>query len=663
MLVFELKNEPTELKQLQADQITLVSDQRFVWKGCEKLIVRPQAFKQEPGYQLSSCLQLDPPIAATSLDLRSDWHLFALGTSYGFVLYDYASKHSVVTRCTLNVQDFAIVSGDLGAAGAMSRKKSFRKSLRESFRRLRLGRSQRNAATSAAAQQAAGGATDKPSPFGRATTGVRTLNAPSGVDSAAGRGGGSPVGVPRNVYSAERQVELKVELSSIVKCINLTEAIISGQGSFKPTLWVGTSSGQVLVYAIELATEEQQQAAIAAAAASSAPASPSAESQSSPTESSSQEVGPAADAEVENKQPVAPEVVRTSAKLAKEIQLKHRAPIVAIFTSPEAPAPQVSNANLSGSVNESAKSTPVKSSPSTGATDDKLVLAKSASEDVAANQEESVSTRAPSPQGAADRSPGGGKGSASPQARVLICSEEQFKVFNLPNLKPFCKFKLTAHEGLRAKKISITQFLKPSVVKQQQQQASLATGSSQQLTSSKSLQSFATQTSPSASPVPPGESNATGGDEQQAPRGSGKSGESNNNSLSTLNNNNINGGKNSTDLKELMNAKFGATKSSTTNNLVAPQTSLITAATSGYAQEADFEPYMVCMSNQGDCAIYSVPDLKRQAQIQVCRREDVNGITSTILTNYGEGYYLKSSSNFLRFSISSQRVLRVLSVV
>lgn len=31
--------------------------------------------------------------------------------------------------------------------------------------------------------------------------------------------------------------------------------------------------------------------------------------------------------------------------------------------------------------------------------------------------------------------------------RVIIASEEQFKLFTLPNLKPHNKYKLTAHEG------------------------------------------------------------------------------------------------------------------------------------------------------------------------------------------------------------------------
>lgn len=42
--------------------------------------------------------------------------------------------------------------------------------------------------------------------------------------------------------------------------------------------------------------------------------------------------------------------------------------------------------------------------------------------------------------------------------RVVIASEEQFKIFNLPSLKPFCKYKLTAHEGSRVRKTGFAKF-------------------------------------------------------------------------------------------------------------------------------------------------------------------------------------------------------------
>lgn len=229
------------------DEVSVVSDQRFTWKGREKLVAKPGPHKFDPGYQLASYVQLNPPAAATSTDLRSDWHLFAVGTSYGFILYDYSTKQCVLKRCTLNVQDFAIVSGDLGA---MSRKKSFRKSLRESFRRLRRGRSQRNqpsSAASASSPDSTSVSVDQPAgprkAFGRTTTtGVRTFNAPTN-DTAQ-----QAAAAHRNLLSGERQVEPKVELSSIVRCITLTSAVITNNLSlFKPSLWVGTNSGQVFV--------------------------------------------------------------------------------------------------------------------------------------------------------------------------------------------------------------------------------------------------------------------------------------------------------------------------------------------------------------------------------------------------------------------------------
>ena len=40
-----------------------------------------------------------------------------------------------------------------------------------------------------------------------------------------------------------------------------------------------------------------------------------------------------------------------------------------------------------------------------------------------------------------------------PPSRVLITSEEQFKLFLLPQLKPCGKYKLTAHEGIRVRRV------------------------------------------------------------------------------------------------------------------------------------------------------------------------------------------------------------------
>lgn len=85
---------------------------------------------------------------------------------------------------------------------------------------------------------------------------------------------------------------------------------------------------------------------------------------------------------------------RVSAQLAKEIQLKHRAPVVGIAVI-----------------------------DSTGCPVDQL---------------------------------GGGNG-VQPH-RVIIASEEQFKIFSLPQLKPINKYKLTANEGARIRRIHFGSF-------------------------------------------------------------------------------------------------------------------------------------------------------------------------------------------------------------
>lgn len=46
----------------------------------------------------------------------------------------------------------------------------------------------------------------------------------------------------------------------------------------------------------------------------------------------------------------------------------------------------------------------------------------------------------------------------TPPHRVLIASEEQFKVFSLPQLKPINKYKLTAHEGARIRRVHFGSF-------------------------------------------------------------------------------------------------------------------------------------------------------------------------------------------------------------
>lgn len=124
--------------------MNLVSDRDgFVWKGHDQLKVKAQLLESETlpiedGIQITGVLQVFPPAAINCLALQTTWNLVAAGTAHGLVIFDYVNHHPVLHQCTLNPKDLS-ETGE-----ALSRRKSFKKTLRESFRRLRRGRSTRN---------------------------------------------------------------------------------------------------------------------------------------------------------------------------------------------------------------------------------------------------------------------------------------------------------------------------------------------------------------------------------------------------------------------------------------------------------------------------------------------------------------------------------------
>ncbi len=117
--------------------------------------------------------------------------------------------------------------------------------------------------------------------------------------------------------------------------------------------------------------------------------------------------------------------------------------------------------------------------------------------------------------------------------KVIICSEEQFKVFQLPTLKPVCKFKLTAVEGARVRRIGYN--------------------------------SYASRSDPKYT-----------------------------------------------------------------------------------------EYCLSCLSNLGDLSVYSLPQLKRQVQIQCMKQQDINAITSFVFSKQGQAFYLQSPSEFVHISMSAR---------
>lgn len=389
VIVFELKDEAAQL-HLTRETVDLVSGLDFIWKSHECLPLEQEPISVEAGYQPRTIVQLNPPASVTALALHTEWGLFAAGTTHGFAVFSYEINKAIAYKCTLNPAE---VSNVTGSGNLITRKKSFRKSLRESFRKLRKGRSMR-------LTKKAG---DKSSP----------------VTSPTKSKGSKPEGLDR---PTERQVEAKTEdgIGSVVRYLYFANAPIINQGQFQRTLWAGTNAGNVFIYLINDVKEEATSSPAAEAANKSTASDTAAASGNQTEEPAAAAAAEAAQASTANEKkdneieesPIDQDKsspVNLTCLLTKEIQLKHHAPVIFIQIIDSAGNP---------------------------------VLEKPVEEESKAGEQPVAS--------------------GSRLVRVLICSEEQFKLFNLPTLKPYCKFKLTAQEGAKSRRIHIAKFVSRS---------------------------------------------------------------------------------------------------------------------------------------------------------------------------------------------------------
>ncbi|XP_061202715.1 lethal(2) giant larvae protein homolog 1 [Neopsephotus bourkii] len=323
VLVMELSDEKSEHAVSVATVDLLQDREGFTWKGHDRLAPRNGPLPFAPGFQPSVLVQCVPPAAVTAVTLHSEWNLVAFGTSHGFGLFDYYRCNPVLARCTLHPND------SLAMEGPLSRVKSLKKSLRQSFRRIRKSR----------------------------VSGKKRLNAgsPSSKVQEANAQLAEQAGPPEvEMTPVQRRIEPRSaddSLSGVVRCLYFADTFLRDAAHHGPTMWAGTNSGSVFAYALEVPSQEKfSERAV-------------------------------------------------EAVLGKEIQLMHRAPVVAI-------------AVLDGRGNP-------------------LPEPYEVSRDLA---------KAPDMQGSHS---------------MLISSEEQFKVFTLPKVSAKTKFKLTAHEGCRVRKVAL----------------------------------------------------------------------------------------------------------------------------------------------------------------------------------------------------------------
>uniref|UniRef100_A0A8C5EB17 Lethal giant larvae homologue 2 domain-containing protein n=1 Tax=Gouania willdenowi TaxID=441366 RepID=A0A8C5EB17_GOUWI len=327
VIVFGLSDERSD-HLLDVSVMDLLQDREgFTWKGHDRLDLRLKPPPFPPGFQPLVLVQCMPPASVTAVALHAEWNLIAFGTSHGFGLFDYHRRNAV---CTLHPND------SLAMEGPLSRVKSLKKSLRQSFRRIRKSR-----------------VSGKKRAISTPTSKVQEANA--------------ALAEHEDVAPVQRRIEPRSaddSLSGVVRCLCFADTFLRDGTHHGPTLWAGTNSGSVYAYALEV---------------------PGAGSGRMCERGGVNEAG-----------------MCVEAVLGKEIQLMHRAPVVSISVLDGQGKP--------------------------------LPDPYEASQDLASAPD---MTNAHS---------------------VLIASEEQLKVFSLPKVSAKTKFKLTAHEGCRVRKVALVIF-------------------------------------------------------------------------------------------------------------------------------------------------------------------------------------------------------------
>uniref|UniRef100_A0A8K9XPL8 LLGL scribble cell polarity complex component 1 n=1 Tax=Oncorhynchus mykiss TaxID=8022 RepID=A0A8K9XPL8_ONCMY len=305
--------------------VDLLQDREgFTWKGHDRLEPRASPAPFPPGFQPLVLVQALPPASVTSVMLHAEWNLVAFGTSHGFGLFDYHRRTAVLARCTLHPND------SLAMEGPLSRVKSLKKSLRQSFRRIRKSR-----------------VSGKKRPIPTPTSKIQEANA--------------ALADQEEVAPVQRRIEPRSaddSLSGVVRCLCFADTYLRDGTHHGPTLWAGTNSGSVYAYALEVP------------GVGTGRGRPGGEGSGC-----------------------------VEAVLGKEIQLMHRAPVVSVcvLDGRGKPLPEPYQASL----------------------------------DLATAPD-----------------------MTNPHS-VLIASEEQLKVFSLPKVGAKTKFKLTAHEGCRVRRVAM----------------------------------------------------------------------------------------------------------------------------------------------------------------------------------------------------------------
>uniref|UniRef100_A0A665X672 LLGL scribble cell polarity complex component 2 n=1 Tax=Echeneis naucrates TaxID=173247 RepID=A0A665X672_ECHNA len=230
ILVLELNDEAAE-QTVEAKVVDLLQGQEgFRWKGHTRLDVREEPVLFPPGFQPFALVQCQPPAVVTALTLHSEWKLVAFGTSHGFGLYDYQQKNNVLIKCTLNPSD------QLAMEGPLSRVKSIKKSLRQSFRRMRRSRVSLRK--------------HHVNNYSVPYTQIQDANARLEAELAE-----------MELAPVQRKIEARSSddsFTGLVRTLYFADTFLSDSSHNTPSLWAGTNGGCVFAFMLRLPPVEHR---------------------------------------------------------------------------------------------------------------------------------------------------------------------------------------------------------------------------------------------------------------------------------------------------------------------------------------------------------------------------------------------------------------------
>lgn len=412
-----------DISRVQVDLLAAVNAEEtgFVWEGQPALKACEGVFAPCPAvcplFTPKELVQLQPPSAVTALAWEPKWRALAVGSAYGFALIDLQTRSVVYNKFT-----YGLTITDDQPAGATQKiaasGRQLKATLRQSFRKLRKPRASAPAkvSTETEPKKSSDEAAPEAAPVGvgdEAIAGTASAVVDEAIHSAETAAAAEPK-EPRSEQAGEPDAPSEevqptevpsnvgphvlkptdAALPTAVRCLTFLDTFIVSPVPAKegrsavpstrvPTLWVGTYGGAALAHRL------------------SWPAAPA---------------GP------------------ISVSPVKELQLKHAAPVLGVCVldaKSHAPlAPTEKNRLVAELIEEPVTEAPAKTEDQpaeSAASPDKLT------EEKAPEVEETTTADAAA------------AASASPETHeLLICTEEQVKIFALPSLRPKHKYRFWA---------------------------------------------------------------------------------------------------------------------------------------------------------------------------------------------------------------------------